>query len=282
MAIMETEARTRVANSPRMRHLRAPRFKAGPDEEIRFNKGLRFGQGLVETFLGTKSDLRVLGSENLYVLRKVLENGEKNPGQRKKVIVTLNHESHLDLPKLVEAMAFGGGDDLRRKLFIFLGDRLTGSLLVDLGSRQYPWIRTPQPYDEKMDGKLTEAQLDQKQAEDHALIRDARSAMNYLFSHDRFGVLVPTGTRKAGHDGIPAVTGYLKGTSILPVHISGTNEILPPGEWRAHKGTVTVRFGEMYSFSEIEQSCQELPRDQQRKAQIDMVMGRIYALAPTV
>lgn len=278
---LNTETRRIITDiySPRFRRLVAPEVRVSSDQVIHLNQGRIWGQRATESILGIAANLHVSGMENLASLRAQLRANEKSPDQKTGVWVTINHAGHLDFPKTIEGLAFGG-EELRRRAIIAMGSRVAESFFVDLGTRQYQWVRTPQPYEEAVDGKLTEDQLVQRTREDMILLRQSKEALRYAFGKGMFGVIAPTGTRKANHEGIPAVTGYLKGNLILPAYIEGSGKILPPGEWRPHRGTVKITFGEMYPFSEIEQSCRNLPRDEQRKAEINMVMDRIAALAP--
>jgi hypothetical protein len=281
---MAASAETRPCidkNSPRLKHLQAPRFTTASGDVINFNRGWAFGQHVTERILGLAADLNISNLENLVPLRKQIEENEANPKKATPIWVALNHAGHLDFPKAIEALSFSMGGDLRERAFMAMGSRVAENVLIDLGTRQYQWVRTPQPYDEVADGPLTEKQLIQRGGEDLILLTQSRKAMRALFREGKFGVIAPTGTRKANHEGIPEVVHYFKSGHILPVHIGGSGEILPPGEWRPRRGTVTITFGEMYSFSELEGMYKDLPRDRQMKAQVDEVMRRIDAVAPS-
>lgn len=277
MAVAEREAQKGHFSS-RFRHLRAPEIRTASGEVIHFNRGSRLGQRVVETFLSPSGHVHTSGLENIADLRKLVEEGE-NSSNPPKVFVTVSHESHLDLPRVIESLGRYGGEGLRRRLFVVIGNRLAGNFWVDQGSRQYPWVRAPQIYNPKFDGPLSEEELAKRNTEDFALLKDSKRAINYLFSQGRIGMIAPSGTRKEP-DGVPQVVSYFKDCIILPVHIKGSAKVLPPGSGMPKRGNIDITFGPMYSFNDIEEQYRDLPKDQQRSAAIKEVMRRIYSLSP--
>ena len=265
----------------RLRRLRGSTTVELPNGSIHINTGSKVGQVLLENILSLPADLKIRGEENLTTLRTVLDCNKRQPDQAVGVWGTLIHTGHLDFPKVVEAIVKAGGEDFRERIFLDMGNRVDGTLGVGFASRFYPFTRTPQPYDAEADGNLSAEELAVRMAEDQALLRESRRAMDYFFKQGRVGLIAPTGSRKKT-EVIPQVVGYFKGKLIMPIHIDGSAQILAPGRFLpSRRGTLTISFGEIYPFSDIEGATRGISsREEQRRAQASMVMDRINALAP--
>jgi 1-acyl-sn-glycerol-3-phosphate acyltransferase len=132
-------------------------------------------------------------------------------------VICANHQSHMDIPVLLAALPMQFRFTAKKELFRipFLGWHLrrAGHFPID---REHP----------RTSARALERSADQ--------IRQGVS----------LAVFPEGGTSRTGHVGSFKRGGFLiaehVGFEVLPVTISGTRDILPPGSHRVRNGTVTV------------------------------------------
>jgi 1-acyl-sn-glycerol-3-phosphate acyltransferase len=106
------------------------------------------------------------------------------------------------------------------------------------------------------------------------------AALRLLVSGELFGIY-PEGTRSPdgklyrGRIGV----GWLalhSGAPVIPVAMSGTDRVLPPGHWLPRPGRITIKVGEPLTFADF---AGQPPGARQRRAVTDQVMQAIQELS---
>jgi long-chain acyl-CoA synthetase len=143
---------------------------------------------------------------------------------REPVIVCANHGSHFDIPLLQRALP----GRIRRRLAVaaaadyFFDDR-PRRFLVLAGAAAFPFDRNERPREsiERVEDRL-------------------RRGWNVALFPE--GTRSRTGTMGPFRPGIGVIATRL-GAIVLPAHLQGAHEVLPPGGRWPRRGRVTVRFG---------------------------------------
>jgi 1-acyl-sn-glycerol-3-phosphate acyltransferase len=85
--------------------------------------------------------------------------------------------------------------------------------------------------------------------------REALAYSQWLLSHGWSLLIFPEGKRSRDGNllpfhGGPSILALSQKVPVLPMHISGASEILPPGERRSRAAPVTIRVGPLLHFPE--------------------------------
>ncbi len=173
---------------------------------------------VIGPLLRRRIDLTVVGAHNV-------------PGEGP-VIIASNHLAEID--SLVLPLAIG-----RRLSFLAKGEYFTGSGVRGRAARAF-FVGTGQIPVDRSGG-------------DHA----ALDAGEHVLRSGRAWAIYPEGTRSPdgrlhrGHTGAMRVASRIPETTVVPVAVSGTSEINPPGSRRVLPGRVTVRIGRPMPADEL-------------------------------
>lgn len=239
------------------------RVISGISEQNKFIRG--FVDIIVDAFARKRE---VLGRESLNKVRKLLAGGNK-------IIFTPNHLSNADAPVISKALTESGFADLEQKLVFLLGQRLAGNPLRKGFRFIDVWPKTMTPTDEEE--KLTAWRMN------GSGLRATKEALD----NDYIILIFPEGTRaRNGSLGkaVPEVSHYLQAcenTYFVPIGITGTEKILPPGAKWPKFGEVTISFGEPVSVSSLDNSIpKDLPKPTRKQLLVDRIMRGIANLLP--
>lgn len=226
-------------------------------------------RGIVDAIINTFVWKReVFGKENLQRVRELLTGGSK-------IIFTPNHLSNADAPVISKTLVENGFADLEQKLVFLLGQKLAGNPLRKGFSFIDVWPKTMTPTDDKEKLKAWKMNGSGLRITKEALDK------NYIV------LIFPEGTRSRSgslNRGVPEVSHYLttsENTFIIPIGITGTEKILPPGAKWPKFGNMTIRFGEPRSVSSLDNSIpKNLPKPDRKQLLVDKVMMEIANLLP--
>jgi long-chain acyl-CoA synthetase len=193
--------------------------------------------------------------QDLYGARVV---GEAFVPHDRNVLVVANHSSHLDMGLVKVAM----GEE--------------GARLSALAAKDY-FFDTPvkRAYFENFTNLIPM----EREGALKASLRAAGEALRRGYHL----LIFPEGTRS--RDGEMAAffptAGYLalqNGVDVLPVHLAGTFEALPPGNTLPRKADLEVRFGQVIRVEDLRKRTAALPRSDAYKAATDVVEQAVRAL----
>lgn len=153
--------------------------------------------------------------------------GGENIPRKGGLILAANHASYVDIPLL--------GCGVQRRLWYLGRSSLFPNPIVNWLLRSLGWI------------PLRAERVDRK----------ALGLANQLLKENKVVVIFPEGTRspdgqlQPGKPGIGVIVAEAK-CPVVPVYLSGTYEVLPPGASWIHLHPVDVRFGKPLDFSEAQ------------------------------
>jgi 1-acyl-sn-glycerol-3-phosphate acyltransferase len=153
---------------------------------------------------------------------RVRIHGFQNVHEERPQIIASNHQSWYDVfaiaANLPGAFKFVAKKELGRIPFFGWGWRAAGHISIDRSNTQ-------------------------------AAIRSLEKAEEAMRRQHAKVVIFPEGTRSPSGDLLPFKKGAFmlalhSGVEIVPAGVSGGRTILRKGDWRIHKGEITLRFGE--------------------------------------
>lgn len=192
----------------------------------------------------------------------------------KPVVIFANHLSYADA-NLVEVLLHrAGGDDLAHRMTVIAGPKVYSSLKRRFSSLCFATIKTPQS-----SGVASEDAVMNPREVVRAARQSIDSAQDRLRQGD--GLLVfAEGTRsrnKGVQQMLSAVSRYLDGDGIwiLPVGITGTEELFPVGDDTLHPVEAVARVGTPIDATRLRELCHD-----DRRLIMDVVGLAIAARLP--
>jgi long-chain acyl-CoA synthetase len=174
------------------------------------------------------------------------------------VIVVANHSSHLDMGLVKIAL----GDEGRR--------------LAALAARDY-FFDTPlkRAYFENFTNLIP--------MEREGSLRSSLAAAAEALRRGHHLLIFPEGTRSRDGEMRPffPTAGYLAlhcSVDVLPVHLSGTYEALPPGRSFPRRADLEVRFGQVIPLAELQRRADGLARGEAYRAATQSMEEAVHAL----
>lgn len=215
-------------------------------------------------------EIAVGGLENLERVRRLSE--ENVP-----IIFMPNHLSNADAFAIDGSLKRAGFKDIADKLVFMLGMRLERNLMGKiLFNKAFNIIIVWPP---------SLAPRNEKERRKKERINDlAKTSAQEALKHSLHLVIFPEATRSRNGQlmqGRPGVFAHIsRETMIVPVGISGTEIILPPGKIIPKPAPVNVAIGDPinlgFLFNEFEESLDSI----QRRKATGIIMGKIAELLP--
>lgn len=217
------------------------------------------------------SEIKVQGMENLKKTQDLI-------AANRIIIFAANHLSHVDFPIFDQALKRNGFKPIAEKTIPLEGRRVDENPatkpLVSAYNTILVWPPTIEPQ--------TEKERQKKFAMDKETLKFAKRNVK-----DRYHLFIfPEGTRsKTGilGQGQPKVAHFFtlaNDTFVVPIGISGTEKILPPGNLVPWRDIATVNFGEPISVSYLTEKFGKSRNNEMRKEIVDTIMREIAKLLP--
>lgn len=251
--------------------VRSPKTARSKQEGVIFLANQPVVRRIVEglTFL-VAPDIQVNGKENLK--EAITVTGGKN------LIFMLNHLSNFDTPAFELSLRRAGFGEIVPKLIYLQGIKLDRNPVAKIFLGAFNRIRVWPP---SLPVK-NEKEKEERQTMTRKSLDSSKKALQegYILAIYGQGGRSYSGKLTPAE---PAVIHYLTlqpNTVVVPVAISGTEEVLPPGSFILLPAQITVDFGEPIRVNSLMKEYQNFPRHERRKRIADFIMRDIAKRLP--
>lgn len=217
-------------------------------------------------------EITVRGVENLKETRQLIT-------EDKKIIFIANHLSHADYTIFHQSLKRNGFGEIAERTIPFSGLRVENNpatkLLTPAYNRTLIWSSTVAPQNEEEGQRKLVMDRETLKYTKWNLMNGYHSL---IFAE---GTRSKTATLAKGEHGVVHFFNLVDNTFVVPVGISGTEKILPPGSLIPDRGYPTVTFGKPIDVRVLNQRFSHITNKSERqKATIDFVMFETAQCVP--
>lgn len=217
-------------------------------------------------------EITLNGIENLEDTRELISEG-------KKIVFFSNHLSHADYPVFTASLKRNGYKDIEEKTIPLEGLRVDNTPVakwfIPYCNTILIWPPTETPKDDNEKKK--------KLSMDKEMIKYTKLNLNngyHLMIFPEGGRSKETRALKEGNPGAAHFLTLVDDTFIVPVGITGTEEILPPGSFVLNTGRPTITFGEPIRAAYLKELYGHLDNKNMRKEMIKFIMLEVANCLP--